>query len=129
MQVRASARSVHMSPRKAQLVLETIRGQPANEALAILQFLPQAAARVVWKVVRSAMANAENNYSLDPDELYVVSATADQGPTIGRRYYYKARGQAGIIKRRTTHITVVVDDEPALQRRRVRRAAGQRTVG
>ena len=121
MQVRAIARRVRLSPRKAQLVVETIRGRPASEALAILRFTPNAAARAIWKVVRSAMANAENNYGLDPSELYVVSATADQGPSLPRMYRPKARGQAGIVKRRTTHITVVVDDEPGREQRRRRR--------
>ncbi len=123
MQVRAIARRVRLSPRKAQLVVESIRGRPASEALAILQFTPNAAARVIWKVVRSAMANAENNYGLDPSDLYVVSATADQGPSLPRMYRPKARGQAGIVKRRTTHITVVVDDEPGRERRRQRQPA------
>ena len=122
MQVRALARGVRMSPRKVQLVLETIRGRPAAEALAVLRFLPQSAARAVYKVVRSAMANAENNYSLDPAALRVVGATADQGPSYPPRYRAKARGQAGIIKRRTTHITVGVDDEPPPTGRRIRRA-------
>jgi large subunit ribosomal protein L22 len=111
-----------MSPRKVQLVVETIRGRSATEALAILRFAPQAAARVVWKVVRSAMANAEHNYSLDPDELYVVEAVADQGPSYPPKLLPKARGQAGIIKRRTTHITVVVDDEPGQRSGAARRA-------
>ncbi len=122
MQVRASARGVRMSSRKVKLVVDTIRGRPAAEALAVLQFLPQAAARAVRKVVRSAMANAENNYSLDPAALRVVSATADQGPSYPPRYRAKARGQAGVIKRRTTHITVIVDDEAAPPSRRTRRA-------
>jgi large subunit ribosomal protein L22 len=100
-----------MSPRKVQLIVETIRGQTAAQALATLQFAPQAAARAVWKVVRSAVANAENNYGLDPDALVVVSATADQGPSYPMRFRAKARGQAGPYRKRTTHITVVVDDE------------------
>jgi large subunit ribosomal protein L22 len=126
MQVRASARGVRMSPRKVQLVVETIRGRPAEEALAVLRFLPHSAARAVYKVVRSAMANAENNYSLDPAVLRVADATADQGPSYPPRYRAKARGQAGIVKRRTTHITVVVDDEPAPPTRRPRpRRAGR----
>src|SRR5690348_9693056 len=112
MQVRASARGVRMSPRKAQLVVEQIRGRPAMEALALLQFDPHAAAREVWKVVRSAVANAENNYSLEVDDLYVVSATADKGPALPPKYKAKARGQAGIVERKTTHISVIVDDEP-----------------
>jgi large subunit ribosomal protein L22 len=123
MQVRASARFVRMSPRKVQLMVEAIRGRPAPEALAQLKFQPQAAAREVWKVVRSACANAENNYGLDVDDLYVVNATADQGPSFPKRYRAKARGQAGIITKRTTHITVVVDDEPG---RAARAAAASR---
>jgi large subunit ribosomal protein L22 len=116
MQVRASAKGVRMSARKAQLVVETIRGRQAEEALAVLRFLPHAAARAVYQVVRSAIANAENNYSLDPAALRVVSATADQGPSYPPMYRPKARGQAGVVKRRTTHITVIVDDEPPTQR-------------
>jgi large subunit ribosomal protein L22 len=111
MQVRAQARFVRMSPRKVQLIVETIRGQRASAALAQLQFAPQAAAREVWKVVRSAMANAENNYGLNPEDLFVTSAVADQGPPFPQRYRAKARGQAGPIKKKTTHITVIVDDE------------------
>ena len=111
MQVRAQARMVRMSPRKVQLVVATIRGLRATEALSNLQFAPQAAAREVWKVVRSAMANAENNYGLNPADLIVVTATSDQGPPFPMRFRAKARGQAGPIKKKTTHITVIVDDE------------------
>src|SRR5438477_8711193 len=128
MQVRASARGVRMSPRKAQLVVAEIRGRPAAEALAILQFDPHAAAREVWKVVRSAVANAENNYALDAQDLFVVSATADKGPGLPPKYKAKARGQAAIIERKTTHITVVVDDEPGQALRRQRAQQAQRTA-
>src|SRR5688572_26350983 len=113
MQVRASARHVRMSPRKVQLIVATIRGQRAATALAQLQYAPQAAAREVWKVVRSAVANAENNYGLNPDNLIVTTATADQGPTFPFRFRGKARGTAGPIKKRTSHISVVVGDEVA----------------
>jgi len=106
-----------MSPRKVQLVVETIRGQRAAVALASLQYAPQAAARDVWKVLRSAVANAENNYGLNPDDLVVITATADKGPTFPMRYRPKARGVAGPITKRTTHITVVVDDEVGRQAR------------
>ena len=127
MQVRASARGVLMSPRKVQLVVETIRGRPVAEALALLQFAPKAAAREVSKVLRSAIANAENNYSLDPDDLFVVSATADQGPRL-KRYRARARGQVSPYVKRTTHITVVVDDEPgrALRQDQAQRRAAAR---
>ncbi len=121
MQVRASAQSVRMSARKVQLVVEAVRGQTATQALAMLQFAPQAAARAVFKVIRSAMANAENNYSLDPAALVVVSATADQGPSFPPKFRPKARGQAGVVKRRTTHITVIVDDTPPVVARRPQR--------
>ena len=120
MQVRARAKAIQMSPRKVQLLVETIRGIPAADALAQLQFQPQRAARAVWKVVRSAIANAENNYSLDADDLYVVSATADQGPR-QKRFRARSRGMASPYVKRTTHITVVVDDEPGRQRRASRR--------
>src|SRR5262245_41366485 len=109
-----------MSPRKAQAVLGASRGRPAAEVRSQLQVQAQAAAREVWKVVRSAIANAENNYALDASDLFVVSATADQGPSFPKRYRAKARGQAGIVTKRTTHITVVVDDEPGAQLRAAR---------
>ncbi|HEV2122201.1 MAG TPA: 50S ribosomal protein L22 [Chloroflexota bacterium] len=118
MQVRAQAKFVRMSPRKVQLVVEAIRGRPAMVALAELQFFPKAAAREVWKVVRSAVANAENNYGLNPSNLVVTTATADQGPPFPMRFRAKARGQAGPIRKRTTHITVVVDDEATPARKR-----------
>jgi large subunit ribosomal protein L22 len=72
----------------------------------------------VWKVVRSAAANAENNYGLDPDNLVVAAAFADMGPSLPMRYRAKARGMAGPIEKKTTHITVIVDDEVAPRRRR-----------
>mgnify|MGYP003352826712 CR=1 FL=1 len=79
MQVRAIARGIRMSPRKAQLVVEAIRGRSAREAVAFLETSPKAASEVVLKVVRSALANAANNFSLNPERLVVVSATADKG--------------------------------------------------
>src|SRR6266542_2706232 len=122
MQVRASARGVRMSDRKAQLVVQQIRGRSAAEALAILQFDPHAAPRFVYKVVRSAVPNAENNYALNADDLFVVSATADKGPQMPPKYRAKAHGQSAIIARKTTHITVVGEDEPG-QELRLRRLA------
>ncbi|MBI3974008.1 MAG: 50S ribosomal protein L22 [Chloroflexi bacterium] len=124
MQVRALGRGVRMSPRKVQLVVETIRGRPALEALALLRFAPQAAARAVSKIVRSAVANAENNYGLDADDLYVVNATADQGPR-AKRFRARSRGMASPYVKRTTHITVVVDDEPGRARRLAQRQTGR----
>jgi large subunit ribosomal protein L22 len=106
-EVRAVARNVRGSPQKAGLVAEVIRGKPVAEALAILRFLPQRAAREFAKVVKSAAANAENNFNLDPNELYVVRAYADKGMTL-KRYRPKARGRVGPILKRSSHLTVVV---------------------
>jgi large subunit ribosomal protein L22 len=100
-----------MSPRKAQLVVEAIRGRSAREAVAFLETSPKAASEVVLKVVRSALANASNNFSLNPERMVVVSATADKGPTLPRRFRPKARGQAGVIEKKTTHITVIVSND------------------
>jgi|SRR5579884_3213120 large subunit ribosomal protein L22 len=106
-EVRAVARNVPGSPQKAALVADVIRGKSVEEALAILQFLPQRAARQFAKVVRSAAANAENNFNLDPTALYIVRATADKGRTL-KRFRPKARGRVGPILRRSSHLTVVV---------------------
>lgn len=111
MQVRAMARGVRMSPRKAQLVVEAIRGRGIMEAIAFLETSPKAASEVVLKVVRSAMANASNNYNQNPERLVVVGATADKGPTLPRRFRPRARGQAGVIEKKTTHITVLVSSD------------------
>ena len=112
MQVRASARHVRMSPRKVQLVVQTIRGRRAAQALAELQYAPQAAAREVWKVVRSAVANAENNFNMDPDELIITRCAADEGRTL-KRWRPRARGRVNQILKRSSHITVVVAEKGA----------------
>lgn len=112
MEIRALARNVRMSPRKAGLVVEAIRGRRVPEAVALLEFLTKSAASPVAKVLKSAAASAENNYQLVVDDLYVVAAYADKGPS-ARRYRARARGRAGIIRRPTTHITVVVGEKGA----------------
>ncbi len=106
-EVRAMARNVRGSPRKAGLVADFIRGKTVTEALAALRFLPQRAAREYAKVVKSAAANAETNFNLDPNELYVVRAYADKGATL-KRFRPKARGRVGPILKRSSHLTVVV---------------------
>ena len=106
-EVRAVAKNVRGSPRKAGLVADVIRGKSVNEALAILRFLPQKAARHYLKVVKSAAANAETNFSLDPNDLYVVRVVADKGQTL-KRYRPKARGRVGPILKRSSHLMVVV---------------------
>ncbi len=104
-EVRAQAKWVRTSARKAQLVVEHIRGRSVPEARTILAFTPRAAARHVEKVLRSAVANAEANHGLVGDELYVVGAVVDQGPTL-KRWRARARGRVGRIRKRTCHITV-----------------------
>jgi large subunit ribosomal protein L22 len=104
---RASARYVRMSASKARVVLNLVRGLPVREADQVLQLTEREAARVVRKVLASAVANAVNNEEQDADELFVLACFADEGPTL-KRFRPRARGRAGRINKRTCHITVIV---------------------
>ena len=106
-EVRAVAKWVRMSPRKARLVTEHIRGRSVPEARTVLAFTPRAAAREIEKVLRSAVANAEANHNLDGDDLFVSSAYVDEGPVM-KRWRPRARGRAARIIKPTCHITVVL---------------------
>jgi large subunit ribosomal protein L22 len=106
-EVRAEARYVRAAPRKAQLIVDQIRGRAVPEARTILAFMTRDAANDVRKVLDSAAANAEANHGLDSDELYVVSAFVGAGPTL-KRWRARARGRAGRIKKRTCHITIAL---------------------
>ncbi len=121
--VRAQARYVRCSARKARLVLEHIRGKPAVEARSILAFQPRAAARDAGKVLASAIANAENNAGHDEDDLIVWAAYADEGPTL-KRWRARARGRVNRIRKRTCHITITlaVAQPGEIKRRPVRPA-------
>jgi large subunit ribosomal protein L22 len=123
MTVRAQAKWVRMSPRKARLVLDHIRGRTVPEARTILAFTSRAAAIEIEKVLRSAVANAEANHGLDGDELVVEVAYADGGPTL-KRWKPRARGRANRIRKRTCHVTLVLAEQeaPAPPRRRQRAA-------
>jgi len=110
MEVTASARQIRVSPRKVALILDEVRGKKVSEALAVLSFLPTPAARTVAKVVKSAAANAENNYQMVPAQLKIVKAFADKGQSL-RRYHANARGRASPYKRRFSHITIIVEEE------------------
>ena len=112
MEVRALARDQKISPRKVRLVLDLIRGRPAPEALTMLRFLPQPSARIVWKTLRSAMANAENNFNLDPDALVVKRAQAGDARTL-KRFKARSRGRVAPRLKRYAHIEIVVDGEEA----------------
>jgi large subunit ribosomal protein L22 len=119
MTVRAQAKWVRMSARKARLVLDHIRGRTVPEARTILAFTPRAAATEIEKVLRSAVANAEANHGLDGDELVVETAYADEGPTL-KRWRPRARGRVNRIRKRTCHVTLVLAEvpEPIAPRRR-----------
>ena len=109
MEARAVARYVRVSPRKARLVVDAIRGKNVNEALKIVQLSSKKAARTIRKTLESAIANAENNYDVDVDSLVVVRAAVDMGRSL-RRLKPRAYGRADIIRRPTSHVTIVVGD-------------------
>ena len=110
METKAVAKYIRITPRKVRIVLDLIRGKNVAEAFAILKFTPKAGADVVEKVLRSAVANAENNFDMDADKLFVKTAYADQGPTL-KRIHPRSRGQAFKILKRTSHGTIVVDEK------------------
>ena len=117
MEARAVARFVGMSPRKMRLVVDQIRGKSVNDAYAILQFSTKLAARTIDKTLRSAVANAQvksqdQGEVLDADELYVREAFVDEGPML-KRWRAAAQGRAAPIRKRTSHITLVVDTKEA----------------
>ena len=125
MQTRAIAKNVGHPPRKVRRVTDAIKGRRVSEALAILKFLPNMPAGDVYKVVASAAANAENNYSMDPDELWVVNALADEGMKI-KRFRARPHGRSSRILRRSTHITVYISDDPLDVPRKARENARRR---
>lgn len=111
-EVRAVAKYIPISPQKVRLVLDVVRGRGADEALALLKFMPQRAARPVAKLIQSAIANAEENYGLNREDLFVYRAYADDGPRrLWRRF--GARGRWKPIIRRSAHITVILGEREA----------------
>ena len=120
-QSRAEAKYVRLSARKARVVLDHIRGRSVPEARTILAFTPRAAAVDIEKVLRSAVANAESTHALDGDELVVLAAYADEGPTL-KRWRARARGRVNRIRKRTCHITLIVSENPKAQARPKRSA-------
>lgn len=109
MEAKAKATYVRMSPRKVQIVLDLIRKQPADKAMAILKFTPKAATEPVMKVLKSAIANAENNFNMDVTKLYVSEVHVAPGPIL-KRIQPRAQGRAYRINKRTSHITIVVSE-------------------
>ena len=110
MKAHAQAKHVRQSPYKVRRVLDLVRGLPVDEARSVLEFTNRRSADTIKKVLNSAVANAEHNFALDADELFVAEAFADEGPTL-KRLRPRARGRATRIRKRTSHITIVVADE------------------
>jgi large subunit ribosomal protein L22 len=121
----AIARFVRVSPRKARRVIDLVRGRSVADALDILRWAPQAASEPVAKVIASAAANAQNNNGLDPATLVVATVYADDGPT-AKRIRPRAQGRAFRIRRRTSHITVVVESRPAKDQRSAKSTRARR---
>lgn len=110
MDAKAVVRFSRIAPRKARQVIDMIRGKRVSDAQTILKFTPRFAAEVIGKVLNSAVANAENNHSMNRDSLYISEAYVDQGPTM-KRYMPRAQGRASAIHKRTSHITIVVAEK------------------
>ena len=107
MEARAKATFVRIAPRKVQIVLDLIRNKPADEAMAILKYTPKAACEPLAKLLKSAMANAENNNNMDVSRLYVAECTVSQGPTL-KRIRPRSKGRAYRINKKTSHINLVL---------------------
>ena len=111
--VQATVRYVHMAPQKVRLVLDLIRGKPVNEAMDTLRFVQKSAAKPVYKLIRSAVANAEENLGLNRDDLMIHTIFADQGPTRKWRRF-GARGRFKKILKRQSHITVILREQETI---------------
>ena len=110
MEARSVARYIRMSPQKVRRTLRLIKGLPLKEAQSLLDVMPHRAARVIRRVVDSAAANAENNHGMDRDDLWVARASVDAGPTM-KRWRFASGGRVGMIRKRISHISVVLSDE------------------
>ncbi|TZE82725.1 50S ribosomal protein L22 [Calorimonas adulescens] len=110
MEAKAILRYARISPRKVRIVLDLIRGKQIDEAMAILKYTPKRASYMIEKLLNSAVANAENNFNMNRDKLFISKAYADQGPTL-KRYLPRAHGRADVIRKRTSHITLVLEEK------------------
>jgi len=109
MEIRAKGKFVRISPQKIRLVMAQVRGKKVEEALNLLSFAPQRGARILKKLIDSAVANAQENAGMDVDSLYIAKLYADEGPTL-KRWRPRAQGRATRIRKRTSHLTVVLDE-------------------
>jgi large subunit ribosomal protein L22 len=112
MEVAATARDIRVSPRKLRLILDRLPGLSVDQALALLRYMPSPHAVPVSKVVRSAAANAENNFDIDVDDLVITSAVANEGRTM-KRFRPRSRGRVSPLLKRSSHITIVLDEKGA----------------
>ncbi len=112
MEIRAVLKHVRISPRKVRYIVATVKGESVEIGLNKLRFMPQKAAKILEKIVKSALANADQNPDIDVDSLVIKNVTADQGPVL-KRFRARARGRGTRILKRTSHITVILADEPA----------------
>ena len=110
MEVRSTAKGVKVSPQKARRVIDVVRGRKADEALAILNFMPSPTAKTVSRVVKSAVANAENNFQMTPSDLMITKAFVNEGLMM-KRIRFKGRGRVNPILKRSSHITIVVEEK------------------
>jgi len=110
MEIRAKARFVRISPQKIRLIMGQVRGKKVEEALNLLSFAPQRGARILKKLLDSAVANAQQNADIDVDALYIATVYADEGPTL-KRWRPRAQGRATRIRKRTSHLTVILGEK------------------
>lgn len=110
MEAKAVARTIRIAPRKVRLVIDLIRGKQVGDAFAIIKNTNKAASPVIEKLLKSAIANAEHNYNMDVNKLYIKEAYVNEGPTL-KRFRPRAQGRAGLILKRTSHITIVVAEK------------------
>ncbi len=113
MEAKAVAKYIRIAPRKARLVADLIREKDVASALSILKFMPNKGAAIIEKVLNSAMANAEHNYDMDVNELFVDRIYVDEGPTL-KRWRAKAMGRVGRVRKRTSHITIILKEREGL---------------
>ena len=109
METRAVSRYLPVAPRKVRLVVDLVRGKRVGQALSVLEHLPKKSARIVIKTLKSVVANAENTQRVDVDRLYIKRIAVDEGPT-QKRFMPRAHGRATQIRKRTAHLTVIVDE-------------------
>ncbi len=109
MVAKAQARFIRISPRKARLVMDLVRGKNVDNAISVLRFTPNKGAKIIEKVLNSAVANAQNNHDMNKGELFIAQGYVDEGPVL-KRFRARAQGRASRIRKRTSHITLILEE-------------------